>query len=180
MTISEQFGISILCAPMAQIDRRSLSQAWYSAICRTSGGAVASPQEVGKRAAARTGSSPPGAQRHSAARSSSRPLTCGARRSDAIKPLPGERRAAPPLARKIGQAVVKALSSPKAPARATFALDAALGRVQILLQTSHDAVRIVAICTRSARGEVARAIEKARYALAARGVAASAMVVERA
>src|SRR5690349_12377371 len=37
MTIGEHLQFSVLTAPVAAIDRRGLSQAWYSALYRTSG-----------------------------------------------------------------------------------------------------------------------------------------------
>jgi hypothetical protein len=54
--------------------------------------------------------------------------------------------------------------------KASFAIDGAQGRVQVLLQRQGSRIKLVAICPVKARAEVATALAQARYALALRGI----------
>jgi hypothetical protein len=85
-----------------------------------------------------------------------------------------ERRIAPSkLAQKIERAFIKPKHPPK---HASFSLEGASGRVQILLQQSGSRTQIVALCPPGARDVVARALREARYALALRGLSIQADV----
>ncbi len=173
MTTTEHLSFSVLTAPLATIDRRGLSQAWYSALYARENPAPESPL-----ATARTGASD-GAKRSPAkgiARSGegARNGLPGCERLSSVPQIAAqcERRSVrSPLARKIERTVARKRKTASA---ATFALEGAKGRVQLLLRTSGTNVRLIAICPESAREHVGVALAHARYALAARGIALDA------
>lgn len=168
--MTEQLGFNILTAPLAAIDRRGLSQAWYSALHlarETAHGraahAVRDAVPAGRRAPAalpRAGSGgSPGAGAVAPRR------TPPAARVEADE---RERRAQrSPLARKIER---RFLDPVRRVQRASFTIDGGV-RVHIALQTGPAGMRLVAVCPRSARERVRNALQEARYALAARGIA---------
>jgi hypothetical protein len=162
-------GLSIVSAPLPIVDRRALSQAWYSALHLT-------PRDRGRSARL----SVPSAPAESLARSRShgdaatargdagapreKPAKAGMRERTA---LTFERRSPPaPLARKVIRAVERRL-----PARmpASVALRAASGRVHVVVRRDGQTLRLIALCTPALREAVERALAQARYALAARG-----------
>src|SRR5690242_8493242 len=106
MTITEQLQFSVLTAPVATLDRRTLSQAWYSALYGTA--QKAAPQ---KMTAPASRPAAPCAHVHATLHE---PIACGSRagvralgvsESQAATGAPGERRAPrSPLARKIERA----------------------------------------------------------------------------
>lgn len=180
MTITQHLEFSVLTAPLACVDRRSLSQAWYSALYGTAQAPVLEKKPLQKNAAPRLrvrtanvnaqNPNPP------AVRSQKAP---SAEFTAAKRQMPPPERRAPrsPLARKIERAFLQ----PKAPVRkAAFTLESAAGRVQILLSSSGARIGLIAICPQKARKEVAAALAQARYALAARGIEMTADVREMA
>jgi hypothetical protein len=172
--MTQQLNVSILSAPLAAIDRRALSQAWYSALhlahdskpattARKLDAAplVATPlnHETPAQKALRT----PGAatESRSARETPSKPR--------APQSLAADRRAPrTQLARKIERAFLNPRTQVK---RATFAIGSGGARVHVVLQSNGARVRLVAFCPPRVRDSVARALEQARYALAARGIA---------
>jgi hypothetical protein len=177
MTIARQLGISVLAAPLASIDRRGLSQAWYSALHL-----ARDAENAGAPAARANGpGAPPHAPAHRsapegrpAARAASEPAARAAHAPSARAGIAIERRQPRlPLARRIE----RALLAPRVrAARASFALGAGDARVVVLLHGAGDRVRLIALCSRASCGTVARALEQARFALAARGIALDAAV----
>ena len=169
MTIGEHLQFSVLTAPIAAIDRRGLSQAWYSALYRTSGESqkrAFPPSELpfgerSPRGATATHSTP----QHRNVTDSK--IAC-VREDSGGRNVPAERRAPrSALARKIE----RALLHPGAAARkGSFTIEGAAGRVQILLRAQGSRVKLVAICSPKAKAQVAEALAQARYALATRGV----------
>ena len=168
--ITQQLSVSILTAPLAAIDRRALSQAWYSALhlahaenARASCGHPSSALPFHERE-----------QRHAAARSIPAPA-----RDRSAQRLPKrsvqsrsaeapERRAErSSLARRIERMFLDPVRRVN---RATFTLDGAQARVHVALQTTASGTRLVAVCPAAVRAGVARALSEARYALAVRGV----------
>ena len=120
--ISQQIGFSILTAPLAAIDRRSLSQAWYSALHlarpnpRSSRGQPSSNQVVCKREHRPNGETPHivrPVQRPAGAVPKEHALRRGA-------PSPERRAERSPLARRIERAF---LDPVRRTDRATFTLD---------------------------------------------------------
>ncbi len=178
MTITEHLQFSVLSAPVATIDRRGLSQAWYSALYGTQNhtGAPPRPRDLTTAerfapprsfATAQPKVHPP---MHQAKNGSLRALD---------EPVLGiERRAARSLlARRIERTFFRSNLPPQ---QATFRLGRE-GRVAILLRSRNGGLELVAICAQRAQPRVAAALAQARYALAERGIALKAMpVVERA
>jgi hypothetical protein len=78
-----------------------------------------------------------------------------------------------PLARSIEHAVLRRSSSRSS---ASYSIGDGAGRVIVALHTSGERMRLIAFCSPAARAAVARALEQARYALAARGIALHAAV----
>ncbi|HVA34210.1 MAG TPA: hypothetical protein VNG31_08690 [Candidatus Baltobacteraceae bacterium] len=169
--MTRQLDVSILSAPLAAIDRRVLSQAWYSALAlardtraaaRAQKPAVcADPAE----AAAKTVASefPRARRAPGAARVALRPAAEPERRAeDGV-----ERRAArSSLARDIERIFCRARTQPK---RATFTIGGG-ARVHVVLQTVGRRVRLVAICAPRLKGAVSAALSQARFLLARRGI----------
>lgn len=168
MTISEQLGFSILSAPVAAIDRRGLSQAWYSALYGATSKHAFSPQasRIGFNGGA------------SESRRCARPFTSPVRhRSGASHFIHGsgsaprieEERRAPriDLARKISELAARRTSKR---ASATFLLDGTRARVRVLVTAEGGRVRLIAVCAKKLQTTVAAALAQARYAAAAGGM----------
>jgi hypothetical protein len=176
MTTTQQLGISVLSAPLAAIDRRSLSQAWYSALHLARDAAPASDRPAQRRPAVSGAGIVPVPPRDGSSRPSNvstlRPAagSCAPVRADGSL----ERRAArSPLARHIERAIA---------GRPPYAWRAAIGvgtdgtRVLLLLRGSRERLVLVAVCAPASRAAVVRALEQARFALAARGIVLNARV----
>lgn len=173
MTITQHLEFSVLTAPLAAVDRRGLSQAWYSALY----GESASPAQTPPSKTS-SGFAP---SLHVAAKRPQGQAAEAPKRPAAFNPAPGrkadvlapngtpERRALrSPLARKIERAFL----DPKTRAQnAFFALEGGEGRVQVLLRSHGSNVKLVALCPRKAIKQVAAALAQVRYALARRGIA---------
>lgn len=170
MTISEHLELSVLTAPIAGTDRRSLSQAWYSALYpqgRAAGApaaAACSAAPLASRPISRSGASQ--GEREKAAPASSRK----ARRQALPCASPAHERRSPnvPLAQKL----IRAFARPRAGVqRAAFSLGENQGRVHVVMHSAGGRVRIIAVCRARSRERVAQALEQARYALCVRGTA---------
>ncbi len=163
---------SVLSAPLAQIDRRALSQAWISALHLSqapSARRATSPLRV-----ARSGRTPFAAASHapSAASASERAQRFGTPAAHLATVIAGgERRSSQSsLARRI----VEVLLAPRNRARrCTLALGGEKGRVHLLLGGSDRRLHLVALCAAGVRSDVDRALREVRYALAARGILAT-------
>lgn len=170
MTISEKLQFSVLGAPVAALDRRTLSQAWYSALY---GSAQVLPAPCNK---VRRGRVPmPSAKQHDLCaqpavrrpgQESKAAATSPAVRQTGTAP---ERRAArSPLARKIERTFLR----PGKPVRhATFSVDGTNARVHVIVKRSGASTQLVALCPPRIYSRVANALLQARFALAARGIA---------
>jgi hypothetical protein len=177
--MTQQLGFSVLTAPIAAIDRRALSQAWYSALhlARDSG-----KRETPKPVIALK----PSIERES---SLTAPLTsvkerCSAPSCVRLKSIStrsgacavSDRRSLrSSLARKIESVFLRPGVETR---RATFTINANAARVHVTLARTARGLALVAVCAPCARETVARALEQARYALAARGIALDARVQE--
>jgi hypothetical protein len=168
MTITEHLRFSVLTAPIASMDRRTLSQAWYSALYgeRSSPNAPTTIQgttakSVAPRSIAVTRAAGGESPHHGVV-----PVPRNSVKAQVVPGAETERRAPrSPLARKIERAFLH----PKAPARkATFALDG--GRVQVMLRAQGSRIKLLAICAPKAKAQVAHALAQARYSLALRGI----------
>lgn len=169
---------SVLTAPLAAMDRRALSQAWYSALHLVKHGT--NVESVGHLqavpAAPAGGGVPPSKNR---ARANDQ---MAMRRLDRARPAPqmavaqGDRRALrSPLARKIELAFLRPA---RRPVRTTLSIEGTGARVHVALQQTPDGLRLVAVCPARLRETVARALDEARFALAARGIALYAVFPE--
>jgi hypothetical protein len=172
--MTQQLEVSILAAPVAAIDRRAISQAWYSALRY-----AAAPQHGAVTGAAiGSSASPRNGLRHDAWVSPHRTRfeSAGSPRGRAVVPTTRptdeagrlkSRRVAPPLAVRIERAFGGGATSPK---RVTFSLGRGSARVHVILQTKGDCIMLVALCTPELRGVVGSALTQARRALAGRNI----------
>lgn len=172
MTMTQQIGPSILCAPLAATDRRALSQAWYSALRLARAKPAGTPQaapaplEPPVRAVARV--RPPfGRSSNNAFAALPPPAVPRSPRSAPVAQGVPERRAARSA---LAARIVRTFSAPRVPARATFAVGASNARVHVMLQTCGRRARLVAVCAPHERPRVERALAQARFALAGRGL----------
>lgn len=170
--MTRELEVSILAAPLMAIDRRALSQAWYSALglapqargCveRRERHAKAFAYLVERGRRIRPSTQPikpnprPASTPHRGASGPSR---------EGIGAHPRSPRA--PLAVRIERAFAGAPDKPK---RATFSLGRGSARVHVLLQTKADCTILVALCRPEVRTIVGGALAQARVALAARGI----------
>jgi hypothetical protein len=170
MTITEQLQFSVLTAPVAALDRRTLSQAWYSALYGGSrqdnpGKHGASAFCVTAEKAREVAGAPPLPERASTPLPRHAAAVKCRHRAEGVSP---ERRAPrSPLARKIERALLRPGSGAH---KTSFTLDGEHGRVHVVLQTRGSRLKLIAICPPKARAHVASALAQARYALALHGL----------
>jgi len=177
---THRLEFDVLTAPLAEIDRRALSQAWYSALHLASASAGSRPARVAPSAqSARSHKNPSAAAiRASRARVASNPRVVRANRERPVCQVAADRRSPrSQLARGIERVAARPLASARA---ASFAVRGPHGRVQILLRSQGGRTHLIAVCTPEARVDVARALEQARYALARGGIAACSVRVREA
>jgi hypothetical protein len=174
--MTQQLGVSILTAPLAAIDRRTLSQAWYSAL-HLAHERSAEVTEGSARTVERTNDDSPLSSRVAGAARVSRDGMSSvqvsgtlARREHrtAVESTVERRSVRSPLARRIERMF---LDPARRTARASFTLEGTQARVHVALQAVPSGLRLIALCPPAARERVVRALDQARYALAARGVA---------
>jgi len=175
--MTQELGFSILTAPLAAMDRRALSQAWYSALhlVNESPATPKAAHALGKTTSSHAHHSTAG-PRSPKRKNAAVPLWA---RRETVAPrgtAQVDRRARrSPLAREIERAFLRPVRSLQ---RATFSVDGYAGRVHVALQTSASGLHLIAVCSPKARAAVTRALEEARYALATRGVELSMTVKE--
>jgi hypothetical protein len=174
--MTQQLRASILSAPLAAIDRRALSQAWYSALNLARRG---SPNAASPAAAHATTPSPAAMgtirgvavpEFRSAISSTTRvaPARTSGKRAAGEGGMGVDRRAPrSALARNIERAF---LHPRRPPERSTFAVGDGAARVHVVLQGKDGRLALVAICTPAQKAAVARALAHARFALASRGI----------
>jgi hypothetical protein len=169
--MTRELQVSILAAPLAAIDRRALSQAWYSALRlardqrRAPQTCVGDSRGVLARDRERIRHAPTGVGREARACACADALEArsiggydGSWRVDRRVPRS-------PLAGRIESV----LFDPRSQARhASFTIGG--GRVHVVLHSKGDRVALVALCSPALRGIVARALAQARFALATRGI----------
>jgi hypothetical protein len=174
--MTRQLEVSILAAPLAAIDRRALSQAWYSAL-HVAQAAPQQPQGAAKppRCAVVQPRMTRSLDRHArldGCAAGNAPVTrqCGAHttRDATLAESSVARRARSQLGRRIE---LRFASATQPVARATFSLGRGAARVHIIMQSDGATARLVAICRPQLREIVARALAEARLALRFRGIA---------
>lgn len=170
--MTRQLEVSILSAPLAAIDRRALSQAWYSALHLARDEQLElhwrARNSLGVRVRERAKSElklSQGEHNGACAGSSVTPESDRFDYATAACTLADRRAPRSPLAKRIEGVLLAHRSRVK---RASFTVGC--GRVHVVLHTKGDRVALVALCTPALRSVVARALAQARFALAARGV----------
>jgi hypothetical protein len=178
--MTQELQASVLTAPLAQIDRRVLSQAWYSALnfARARESAAPAKKPVATNAAAQgraTPASVPNRRTSHAAPPASVAHPVSAKRGVSLDR--GVERRAPrsPLARKIESVFLDPRSRVE---RSTFTVGSGRARVYVALQGKGEKLRLIAVCAPAYREVVAAALAQARFALASRGCALEAARVE--
>lgn len=173
MMITERFDLGVLSAPLAALDRRALSQAWYSAL-HLQREKPAEPKSTRSRPQAGSATSNPTPRSAQAQRGMPKiemARRAPVRATTVAVSVPRDRRA---LRCALAQKIERKFSARETPRPATFTLDGAQGRVQIILRSQGKRLELVAICAPRARSIVAQALAQARYALASRGIALAA------
>jgi hypothetical protein len=172
--MTEQLEMSILAAPLAAIDRRVLSQAWYAAL-RFGREEPRGSSTVSRAPLRETSCVPPRdawpARRPVAVRAG----FASAARSRAIGPRVPEQiecarsRAVRSPRPELAGAIEKAFGD-AALRRATFSVGRGSARIVVVLQTRGNRTTLIALCRPHLCAAVARALARARVALAARGI----------
>jgi hypothetical protein len=173
--MTQQLEVSILAAPLAAIDRRALSQAWYSALhLARQDQRLVPARECGPRIVA-TQNEPKLQDETDLCRPRAAELR--GEHFVQIKPLQvtmqsgagriSANRVALPLSQRIERRFAHSTSHLR---RATFSMGRGAARVHVILQTNGNVATLVALCRPQMRGVVARALAQARLALATRGV----------
>lgn len=167
-------SLAVIGAPVANADRRALSEAWYAAlhVQTTPEGGPAKGRHAGKPSGRQFGAR---LRTENALEGRGRITSASCKRTvqARIRQVPGWERTAPraTLARKIERLVL----GPQRPNySATLTLDGDRGRVHIVIRVLASGVRIIAVCAPKAREVVREALLQARYALARNGVALDA------
>ena len=167
--MTQQLQASILTAPLAQIDRRSLSQAWYSAlhlsraritpVLESPSGTTAEPVPICASVVS------DGRRSERFARRDGAPAPAAKQTASQLEPLAQQR-----LRRSLALQIERVVRNARKPlVRSTLTLGRGEGRVHIVLQSDGGRTRMFAVCRPVDRQRVARALEEVRYALAAAG-----------
>jgi hypothetical protein len=170
--MTQQLHVSVLAAPLAAIDRRALSEAWYSALhLAHERRSTATPLHTAQRASilrSPRDRNEPNVTAPSAPDIRQQRLTRDLR---AASNGGGETLDLQVRRSKLGRRIARVFSKPHAvPKRVTLSLGRGSARVHVILQTKGNRVMLVAICRPELRPCVARALEHARVALRSGGV----------
>jgi hypothetical protein len=160
----------LVAAQSPLVDRRSLSQAWYSAL------RLASRKKL-------AGGSPPvrpAPHCHPERRRAERAVVEGRRSCDKIAVVPRLRASTTPYARddKVGEpslskrtlATITSAKARRSSVVRRFVIESARGRVIVHVLRRDDRVHLVALCGAAVRGDVEKALAQARFALAGMGM----------
>lgn len=172
-TLTQPLEISVLSAPIAAIDRRELSQAWYSALgftrrfdsksmaalgsggLRTRGFVLERPTTV-VRSPSRAGCA--------ISKLAPRATNRAKRAMDGERSVSERRSKMKPFV-QMKPSVQRAVRPQNGAARTTVTIDGERGRVYLMVQWHGERLRIVAVCPKRLAGSVARALEEARFGL---------------
>jgi hypothetical protein len=168
--MTHELEVSIVAAPLEAIDRRALSQAWYSALH-----VAAPPQPSIQPTAQRRSTQPAAPYRVGATRTceSTKPYLYpkGAVRIVRRGPCAAEAHTVRHLPQsRLAARIARAFAAASMPKRATFSLGRGNARVHVVLQTTPTRTMLVALCRPELRADVGQALAQARAALAARGI----------
>lgn len=168
--MTEQLRVSVVAAPLAAIDPRVLSQAWYSAlhVARTTPNRSV-PAQSSPAPSAKALRPPIGAAvrdvRQNGVLASPRPR--GVAQSIGLTDVRSDR-----MPSRMARGIERALARPqRPPSRAAFVVGDGVARALVVLQSRGDATYLLAICAPERRETIARALAQVRLSLAARGLA---------
>jgi hypothetical protein len=178
--MTQQLGVSIIAAPLSAIDRRTLSQAWYTAlrIGKHSEPLAASPA-LRLHYGCLSSSPHVLSQNSSETAHHASVMTSSSHRASATISKHAEGLAPKSHGRLVTRCALaaqieRAFSRPRAyPKRATLSIGRGRARVHVILQTCGAKATLLAICRPEMREIVARALAQARVVLASRGVVQS-------
>lgn len=171
--MTQQLEMNALEAPLAAIDRRSLSQAWYSAL------RLARPQEcvvtpLGRAAnesfslAANFSKSERKAL--AAQPAESRPARTRSSNAPPNAAQQGVARVADSRVIPLSQRIEHRFAQSPAPVkRATFSMGRGAARVFVVVQTNGNVTTLIALCRPEMRAIVSRALAAARFTLTTHG-----------
>jgi hypothetical protein len=171
--MTQKLEMNLLEAPLAAIDRRSLSQAWYSAL------RLARPRECIAAPLGRSTNESSSLAKNlskgekralSAQPAESRPARCRSSEPSLSAAQPGVTRIADgrviPLSQRIERRFAGSLAPMK---RATFSMGRGAARVFVVVQTNGNVATLIALCRPEMRTVVARALAAARFTLTTHG-----------
>jgi len=169
--MTQQLEVSILAAPLAAIDRRVLSQAWYAALRLGR-----RPPPIAAPNARQDGFSHAPVRAHRPQRRLATQPARGSRvwSSHATRePRIGESaQRASSVARAVRPQLAGAIEKAFGDAelrRATFTVGRGRARIVVVMQTRGNRTTLIALCRPHLQAAVARALAQARVALEARG-----------
>jgi hypothetical protein len=168
--MTEPLRVSVVAAPLAAIDPRALSQAWYSALhLARAGDAGSSASHALQRVQMRAPRISPTAAHVARLQPERLPLSpayrAGWARTASSDTFAHRIRSA--LARRIESALARRAG---AAARATFVVADGSKRALIVVQTRGSSTHLVAVCAPAQREAIARALAQVRGSLQARGI----------
>jgi hypothetical protein len=167
---ADRLAIDVVSAPLAEIDRRTLSQAWYSAL-HLARDPAAAPQSPGLAQGTVQASAPLGATSvQVVGRTASVDVARASNAGNAATVREGlaERRRPPSV---LAKNIERALARTHAPnRRATLTMQGRTGRIELLVRSAGDATHVIAVCSPGARARVEQALAHARFTLARRGI----------
>lgn len=177
--MTQQIGFSVLAAPLAAIDRRALSQAWYSALHLEQESSALPVAPTMRGAATNVSSAPAKFEQLQGERAANSPPRQLRATRESVAPraeaLSDRRAVRSPLARRIEREFLRPAEPPR---RATFSIEGTGARVHVTMQGSGLSLRLIAVCPPRVRATVARALDEARFALARRGIALALVLEE--
>jgi hypothetical protein len=168
--MTEQLRVSVVAAPLAAIDPRVLSQAWYSALhlARTTPTRPTLAQS-NRASVANLVRSPIGAVPRDPRQTGNAPAS---HPRAAAQPIGSNDVRAARTPSRIARGIERALARPqRPPCRAAFVVGDGVARALIVLQSRGDKTYLLAICAPERRETIARALAQVRVSLAARGLA---------
>lgn len=171
---THELEVSILAAPLAQMDRRALSQAWYTALRlapNAQGGSSRTLPAQTRSVSSVTHRFADACELRGGVKPSWAPATRSLARRVATASDESCQIARPARRDTLAERIERAFAGVPQPAkRATFSLGRGNARVHIVLQTIGERPTLLALCRPEVRSIVGRALAQARLALARRGI----------
>jgi hypothetical protein len=171
--MTQQLQVSILAAPLAAMDPRSLSQAWYSALRFGTQAKRATHSQSRGTVAMQMNARLPDRQRlaHRGTVETPLPRVLAPKRACPTAKVAVDQLQPRRLRGTLAERIERAFANPASPVkRATFSLGRGTARVHVILQTKGSSTTLLALCRPEVRVAVARALAHARAALGSRGI----------